>query len=605
MSNYQLPDPNAQQEMKRMMLAMVLVLGTYFAWQFFFPPPKPTPAQLQQQAANTPAVALPPGMSVTDEAPAKPRTEAIAEAGRRLPIISGQLHGSLSLKGSRFDDVTLARYRQTVDKKSPEITLLSPSTTAEGYFAEFGWLSSQGVKLPDNGTLWKTDAKEIRPNQRVVLWWENGQGLRFERRITLDSHYMFTIEQVVINQGAGNLQLTPFGRIQRRFDDLHLQHYAISHEGPLGVLGNELHEVAYKDLREKGPKAFPSTGGWLGFGDKYWLTAAVLDSAQPVQAQFSLTGMAKDGTARYQAEYAGTAQSLEKGQSITSTTRFFAGAKEVKVLDAYTKAGVPLFDRAVDFGVLYFLTKPIFLLLNWFYQLVGNFGVAILLLTVVIKGLMFPLANKSYRAMNQMKRLQPEMEKLKTRYADDKPRFQKEVMEMYKREKVTPAAGCLPMIIQIPVFFALYKVLFVTIEMRHAPFFGWIHDLSAPDPSNLLTLFGAVPWNVPDLHIMGMHFSHLAWWPLVFCLTMVVQQSFQPKPSDPMQGRIMAALPFILLFLFSGFPAGLVIYWSWSNSLTILQQYVNNKLHGDEKAVAKAVPAKKNAPKGKPASARR
>jgi YidC/Oxa1 family membrane protein insertase len=588
MQSFQTPNPDTQADLRRLMLAMVFMIGALWLWEYLYPTPQvETPQQAVTQSTLNPVEAA---AEVEQQ-----RDEAIANAGTRLPIESPVLHGSLALKGARFDDVVLAKYRETLDKSSPEITLLSPAATAQSYFAEFGWLAANGVKVPDSNTVWNSTSTAIRPNERVVLWWENGEGLRFERRITLDSHYMFTIEQVVINQGGNAVQLTPFGRIQRRFDDAHLQHYMISHEGPVGVLNNELHEVAYKDLREGGAQRFESTGGWVGFGDKYWLSAAVFDANQRVQTQLSVVSKLQEPIARYQADYTAAAMLLSPGQNLVSTVRFFAGAKEVAVLDSYAAAGVPLFDRAVDFGVLYFLTKPIFKLLAFFHSLLGNFGLAILLLTVVIKAFMFPLANKSFRAMNQMKRLQPEMEKLKTRHGEDRVRFQQELMALYKREKVNPASGCLPILIQIPVFFALYKVLFVSIEMRHAPFFGWIHDLSAPDPSNLFTLFGLIPWHTPS-------FLHLGLWPIIFCLTMIVQQKFSPKPSDPVQAKVMGFLPFIFLFLFSGFPAGLVIYWSWSNMLTILQQWViTRQLPKDGTPVAISTEPKKG--KAKPAAA--
>ncbi len=591
------PTAETQSETRRMLIAMVLMGAILMGWQAFYQPPPPPPLV----DMNAPATTL------STPAQTLSREEAIVAEGKRLPIRSEQVHGSLSLTGARFDDITLAKYRETVDPRSPEIVLLAPAGTQSAYFAEFGWLAEKGIEVPNPKTVWKTEADAIRPNQRAVLWWENKQGLRFERRITLDSAAMFTIEDVVLNQSGAPVTLTPFGRVQRRFADdpsHHGRSAAISHEGGVGVLGGELHEVKYDKLRKDGAQKFTSTGGWLGFGDKYWLTAAVLDGGAQVNAQFSVLDTVTDpkttAPLRYQADFTAAPRVVEVGQSLTTSTRLFAGAKEVNVLDGYAKAGVPLFDRAVDFGWLYFLTKPMFTLLNILYHGLGNFGLAILALTVLIKLAMFPLASKSHRAMSKMKTLQPEMQVLKEKHGEDKLRMQQEVMALYKREQVNPASGCLPILIQIPVFFALYKVLFVTIEMRHAPFFGWIRDLSAPDPSNLFTLFGAVEWAVPP-------FLHLGWWPIVMCLTMILQQSLNPKPTDKSQAIVMTIMPYFFLYLLSGFPVGLVIYWSWSNTLTILQQlFITRSLKRDEaklaarKTAAPAIPkahtARKKAP---------
>ncbi len=568
------PDSNTQSETRRMLIALVLISAILLAWSAFFAPP------------TRPVAPVAPVAAIQETAPKiATREEALTAEGVRLPIRSERLQGSVALTGARFDDIALAQYHETVDPESPQIALLAPAGTESGYFAEFGWLAAEGVEVPNSRTVWHTDAKEIVPNQRVTLWWENKQGLRFEHRITLDERYMFTLEDVVLNQSGTSATLTPFGRIQRRIaDGAHGRNAAISHEGPVGVLGAELQEVNYQTLRKDGAQKFASKGGWLGFGDKYWLVAAIPDGAQDVNAQFSVIDPVADPKAtaplRYQADYSSAPVAVAAGQSVTTTTRFFAGAKEVGVLDEYTKTGVPLFDRAVDFGHLYFLTKPIFQLLNFFYHLLGNFGLAILLLTVVIKTIMFPLASKSHRAMNKMKTLQPQMTVLKEKHGDDKMRMQQEVMALYKRESVNPASGCLPILIQIPVFFALYKVLYVTIEMRHAPFFGWVRDLSAPDPSNIFTLFGLVDWNPPTL-------LHLGLWPIVMCVTMVLQQKLNPKPTDKTQAIVMQVMPYFFLYLLSGFPVGLVIYWSWSNTLTILQQLlIGRGLKRDEARAA-------------------
>jgi YidC/Oxa1 family membrane protein insertase len=340
--------------------------------------------------------------------------------------------------------------------------------------------------------------------------------------------------------------------------------YYILHEGPIGVVDGSLDEIKYKTLAEKGTIEADSKGGWLGITDKYWLATLVPQQDLPIKTAFRHE---TEGD-RYQTDFRGPAMTVQPGQTVEVTNRLFAGAKEVKLLDTYSERyGIPLFDRAVDFGWFYFLTKPIFLFLHWLHGVVGNYGVAILLLTLLVKAAFFPLANRSYTAMSKMKGLQPKIQELRERYEDDKAKLNTEMMALYKREGANPVSGCLPIFIQIPVFFSLYKVLFTTIEMRHAPFFGWIHDLSAPDPTNVFTLFGLVPWSPPQM-------LHLGIWPLVMGLTMFLQQRLNPQPADPAQARIMMLMPLMFIFLFSTFPAGLVIYWAWNNSLSILQQWL-------------------------------
>ncbi len=499
--------------------------------------------------------------------------EAIVEsnAAERIKIRSGTLHGTLSLVGSRIDDLTLAQYRETIDKKSPEVVLLSPAGVQASYFAEFGWLGSDTAQdVPNSKTRWQADGETLTPNAPVTLSWKNKAGLVFEKKISLDKDYLFTLENTVKNTSDTPVTLYPYGRIQRNYNETGSQHFAIMHEGPLAVLNNTLSEVSYKTMREDGPQKTEHTKGWLGLADKYWLTAMVPDKGYSFDATMKLIPQAgidpETQAANYQVDYRAEAVVIEAGQSVTLTNHLFAGAKKVSVLDDYRdRMGFALFDRAVDFGVLYFLTKPIFLLLDFLYGFLGNFGVAILILTVIIKAIMFPLANKSYTAMSQMKILMPKIKEIQERFKTDKLKMNTEIMELYKREKVNPISGCLPVIIQIPVFFALYKVLFVTIEMRHAPFFGWVKDLSAPDPTNLFTLFGLIPWDAPNI-------LHLGIWPIIMCATMVIQQRLNPKPTDEIQAKVMAWMPYMFLFLFAGFPAGLVVYWAWNNTLSIAQQ---------------------------------
>lgn len=569
-------------DLRNLILAIVLSTAVMLVWQFAYEMPR------REEAARIAAEARKQQATQEKLKPAAPvkeekllSREQVIGSAARLKIVSPKLHGSLSLKGARLDDLTLANYRQMVEPSSPEVILLSPSGTSQVYFGEVGWVASvPGIRVPDSNSVWQADKREIRPGEPVQLTWNNSAGLIFTLQIQLDNDYMFTLTPGVRNESGADVTLLPYGLLNRTHADNTGDQYGILHEGMLHVFANTLTELPYKELREEGKQTQSNVTGWLGITDKYWLTALVPDNAKPFTANFS--HYQSNGQDRYQADYLGQAITVAPGSSASTSVRLFAGAKEIDVLDAYAEGRrgghpIPLFDRAVDFGMLYFLTKPIFLALNYFYALLGNFGLAILLLTVVIKLLMFPLANKSYKAMNQMKRLQPEMMKLREQYADDKLRMNQEVMALYRREKVNPAAGCLPILIQIPVFFALYKVLYVTIEMRHAPFYGWIRDLSAPDPTNIFTLFGLIDWNPPSL-------LHIGIWPLIMFVTMLVQQKLNPKPTDPVQAKVMGFLPYIFLFILAPFAAGLVIYWAWNNVLSIAQQYYISKTHQGREA---------------------
>ena len=579
-------NPYQDQDHTRLFIAVFLAGMLLILWQAYVELPRRQQlsqvvvAHQEKKAAEKEAYAE----RVGEKENARELNESLTREARlalapRIAIRSEKLHGTLALKGARFDDLTLARYRQTLDASSPEVTLFSPNGDPQGYFAQIGWLSTDGTKVPDGESLWKADQKELTPHTPVTLRWDNGQGQLFLLRISLDEDYMFSIEQRVENHSARAISVSPFGYINRSFADVG-KHYGILHEGPLGVMEKSLEEVEYKALREKGNKSFENAAGWLGITDKYWLAALVPD-APGYKATFS--HYMKGERDRYQVDFLGASAQIPPQGELSSPVRLFAGAKEISVLDAYASGDgskkqppIPLFDRAVDFGVLYFLTKPMFLTLNFFYALIGNFGIAIMLLTIVVKLLMYPLANKSYASMAQIKKLQPEMTKIRERYVDDQLAMQKAMMEMYKREKVNPASGCLPLLLQMPVFFALYKVLYVTIEMRHAPFFGWLKDLSAPDPSNLFTLFGALDWNHPA-------WMHLGLLPILYCISMIIQMKLQPKPADPVQAKMIAFMPYFFLFIFAGFPAGLVLYWLWSNILSIFQQQLISKRYEKKK----------------------
>ncbi|MCB1884866.1 MAG: membrane protein insertase YidC [Geminicoccaceae bacterium] len=531
---------------------------------------RPVPTQEQGQGQGQ--AAAPAGSGAVPAAggggAAAPTDRAAAiEATPRLRIDNGRLHGSLSLKGGRIDDVTLADYHATIDPASPEIELLNPVGAPDPYFAEFGWVPGDGATaVPGEDALWKAegDGGTLKADAPVTLAWDNGQGLAFQKRIGLDRNYMFEVERSVTNNTGEPVTLYPYSLVSR-WGTPHTSGYYILHEGPIGAIDGKLNEVDYKDLVEDKKIEAKTTGGWLGFTDKYWLASLVPPQDGQRTATFRETGTA--AAPRYQVDYLGAPLTVAPGETASVTDHFFAGAKEVDKLDAYSESlNIPLFDRAVDFGWFYFLTKPMFHVLDFFYRLVGNYGIAILLLTLCVKLVFFPLANKSYRAMSQMKKLQPEMTRIREQ-TDDKAKMQQEMMALYKREKVNPMSGCLPIVVQIPVFFSLYKVLFVSIEMRHAPFYGWIHDLSAPDPTSVFNLFGLIPFTPP-------HFLMIGVWPLLMGFTMWLQQRLNPQPADPTQAKVMSFLPVMFTFLFATFPAGLVIYWTWNNTLSIIQQRV-------------------------------
>ncbi|HEX6979853.1 MAG TPA: membrane protein insertase YidC [Alphaproteobacteria bacterium] len=569
---------------KNLIIAIALSIAIVLGFQFFFEQPRLERERAQQAAravnqAPTEVVPAAPGQaspgvpaapgSATAAAPVQDRATLIKEQPR-VRIESPSVSGSILLRGARIDDLHLTRYRETVEPDSPPITLLTPASLPDSYFAEFGWVAAaNGVALPGPDTLWTADRDVLRPGAPVTLSWDNGQGLRFERRIAIDENFVFTVTQRVLNTGGAPVQIHPYGLIARTGTPKTAGFY-ILHEGPIGVLGGTLREPDYDDVKSARTIEQKSTGGWLGITDKYWLVSLIPDQKSEVTARFNHATIG--GNDRYQADFLGAASIVPPGGSAEVTSHLFAGAKEVHLLNQYeSNLGIDRFDLAIDFGWFYFLTKPIFLILDYFYRLLGNYGLAILLLTVLIKLLFFPLANKSYRAMNKMKLLQPEMEKLRERFGDDRARLSQEMMALYKRAGANPLAGCLPIVIQIPVFFALYKVLFISIEMRHAPFFGWIRDLSAPDPTSIFNLFGLLPWGPPEVFLLG---STIGAWPVIMGITMFLQQKMNPQPPDPVQARIFLAMPFIFTFILAPFAAGLVIYWAWNNILSVLQQWV-------------------------------
>ena len=495
----------------------------------------------------------------------------------RLSIQTPELSGSIALMGARFDDIRLNNFPTSLAENAPSVRLLEHVTLGDNntWQANYGWNSADGNpnNMPNSTTLWTIESgKILTPESPVTLKYEAPNGLIFRQHISVDTHYMFTIKQSVENTSETAFTLFPFGRITRHgaIPDAPI---FVLHEGGIGVFGaeNGSEEISYGDLREGPAFDMTTTGGWLGLTDKYWATALIPPQDEVFRGR--LTGKQSVKSDSYNALYSLAPKQLVSGGQIQTTGRLFAGAKQVELIDNYNDQGILKFDLMIDWGWFYFLTKPMFKLLALFYNIFGNYGVSILIVTILIKLVFFPLANKSYVTMAKMKKLQPEMMRIRDVYADDKMQQQQEMMKLYREDKLNPLAGCLPILIQIPVFFSIYKVLFVTIDMRHQPFFGWIKDLSAPDPTSLFNLFGVIPWDPPQLLMIGI-------WPIIMGLTMFIQMQMNPPAPDPMQRRVFQLMPIMFTFLLASFPAGLVIYWAWNNFLSLLQQGVIMSRHG-------------------------
>jgi YidC/Oxa1 family membrane protein insertase len=537
-------------------------------------------AAAEEKAATATDADLTPG-SAAPTAFVADRAQALGTAAR-VPIQTPKLKGWLSLQGARIDDLYLTDYKETLDKNSTPVELFRPQGMEHAYFAQFGW-SGPNVPggVPGPNTPWTlTKGATLTPTTPVELTWDNGAGLRFTRVISIDAQYLFTVTDTVANLSGQPITIAPYGRVERQGVPTDLGKQMILHEGAIGVFGADgkfaTEQVKYKDWAKKPRIENQSTGGWLGITDKYWMAALIPDQKETIEGRFAV----RDATGLnvHEAAMLGATRTIQPGRQIEETQRLFAGAKRNEILAGYEKSqDLPRFVYAIDWGMFWFLTRPIFMVVEFFYGLLGNFGLAILALTVVVKLIMFPLANKSYESLSKMRTLQPKMEEIKKKHGSDPQKQQQETMALYQREKINPLAGCLPILVQIPVFYALYKVLFVTIEMRHAPFFGWIRDLSARDPSTIWNLFGAVPWDPATLPLLGSILNgplHLGVLPIVYGLTMWLQQSMNPPAQDPMQRQIFAFLPFIFTFIMAPFAAGLLIYWAWNNILSIAQQYV-------------------------------
>jgi YidC/Oxa1 family membrane protein insertase len=565
-------------------LAMALSVVILIAWQYFFATAfrhREVDRKAPQVGLLTPNAAMSPQIQPFPPAQQLQRISRQEALSRwpRIAIETHRLRGSISLMGGRIDDLLLVQYHETVDPKSPAIELLSPSGTSQPFYAEFGWVNASATALPvpTSETMWcQVGSNTLRVGQPIVLVWQNGQGLEFRRTISVDDKYLFTVHDEVENKGQALVALAPYALISRHNPPATTGNYLL-HEGAIGVLGEEgLQELTYKTLDEEKRVPFTSSSAWLGFTDKYWAAVLAPDKAAPLHAEFASNGLSSLKT--YQADYVQETQTIPPGSTGNATARLFAGAKEVAVVDGYYKAlELDRFDRLIDWGRLWFITRPMFSLIDYLFRLVGNFGVAILIVTLLLKMAFFPLANKSYASMAKMKALQPQVQRIRESFANDKLKQQQEMMELYRKEQVNAMAGCLPTVIQIPVFFALYKVLFVTIEMRHAPFFGWIKDLSAADPSNLFNLFGLLPYDPSSLPLIGA-FLAVGAWPLMMGLSQWVQMKLIP-PADPTQAAIMNWMPVVLTFSLAKFPVGLVVYWTWNNLLSAVQQFIIMRKH--------------------------
>ncbi len=590
-----------QDDGKNLILAAVLSMLVVLGWYMLFPPspqqPAPTPVEQQEPQAQqgtgeaTGVVPVPGTGSAATPSMGQSRAAAL-EQGQRIPIETPSVTGSIRLQGARLDDLHLSDYRVTIDPSSDTVVLLNPAGGPDPYYADFGWVPVEGSNpgpLPDENTPWTlaTDAggAKLTPDSPVTLVWDNGQGLIFRRQVAIDDQYMFTISQTVENRTGAPISMAPYGRVTRIGGEASTKLW-ILHEGGVALVDDKLKEISYGDLEklspapgEAGLESFTvQHNGWLGFTDKYWMTTMIADPGTGFDGFYQ--GVQRDGEHEFRSVMRLPVVTVAPGDTVEATNRVFAGAKEFYTLRHYERAlGIHNLHWAIDWGWFYFLTKPMFQVLDWLHSHIGNMGVSIILLTFIIKFVLFPLAYKSYVSMSKMKKLQPEMEKIKERCGDDRQKMQQEMMALYKREKANPAAGCLPILLQIPIFFSLYKVLFVTIEMRHAPFFGWIHDLSAPDPTSWMNLFGLLPWAAPGPASLLAILS-IGAFPIVMGVTMWLQQKLNPAPADPTQAAIFSWMPLVFMFMLGKFAVGLVIYWITNNTITFIQQYIIMRSQG-------------------------
>ena len=547
---------------KNVLLAVILSTAVIVIWSVMFPPPEienttsddTTIVEKNESKPQAPKIKIKePDKKIT-------RQDAIKQSDR-INISNEKIFGTISLNGALIDDVTLKNYKETLNEDSKQVVILNPKKSENGYFLETGWATSENIKVPNHNSKWRVIGNNtLAPKQPVTIQWNNNEGLIFKKKLTIDDKYLIIVEDSVQNLSQKNINLFHYSQITRNKKP-DVQNFYILHEGLIGVVGEELKELSYEDIIEK-KETYKNNSGWFGITDKYWLSAIIPQKGKNFNAEFTYDK-------QFKANYIITDPTIiNSNETKKNVATLFIGAKEVSVVDGYAEqSGINKFDLAIDWGWFFYFTKPIFFVIDYLYKISGNFGIAIILLTAAVRLIFFPLANYSFVSMAKMKALQPEMQRLKDLYKDDKQKIQMEMMNLYKREKVNPVSGCLPVLIQLPFFFAIYKVLFVTLEMRHAPFFGWIQDLSAPDPTTIFNLFGLIPWDPPSFLIIGI-------WPILMGLTMWIQQKLNPAPPDPIQAKIFMFFPFFLTILLASFPSGLVVYWTINNVLTMAQQYV-------------------------------
>jgi len=552
-------------ENRNVIIAVILSTAILIGWSMYFENPNDAQKkklEIQGKTETQTNIQKPETPQTTKANPTKAisRGDALKESDRVL-IENSNLSGSISLRGALIDDIILKNYREALDKNSKAIVLLSPKKSDEGYFIESGWATAKSdVKVPDNNSIWQIrDGKKLTPSSPVTLEWNNREGVVFSKKIEVDDKYLFKVTETIRNEKNKTIELFHYSQITKSTKP-NTENFYILHEGLIGVVDKNLKEETYSAI-EKEKKTYAGKSGWFGITDKYWMSAIIPENGKSFKGEYSFANS-------YKANFIISEPTIANPQkSASNTLKIFIGAKEVYPIDNYTeKEKIDRFDLSIDWGWFYFITKPLFFVIDYIFKIVGNFGVAIIILTIIVRIIFFPLANYSFRSMAKMKVLQPEMLRIKELYKDDVKRTQQEMMALYKREKVNPLSGCLPILIQIPIFFAVYKMLFVTLEMRHAPFFGWIKDLSAADPTTLFNLFGLIPWNPPSFLMIGV-------WPILMGVTMYFQQKLNPTPPDPIQAKIFAFFPLIMTVMLATFPSGLVVYWTVSNVLTMAQQY--------------------------------
>ncbi len=573
---------------KNLILATVLSFLVITGWLILFPPTDPAQQQVgSEQTATTEAASAAPEVSTSEIALSNTQA-AEAEAGR-IEIATPELEGSISLYGGRFNNLHLKTYHTELSEQSPTVTLLKPAGEEGAYYALYGWTpagQTPAEDVPGPTTIWSVESGDhLTPTSPVTLRWDSPNGLIYRRTISIDDRFMFTVAQSVENTGDTPYRVAPYGVLARHGKPKDLKGFFVLHEGVVRQADNKLSEIKYKDIddmdfdnRENARAEITDVqeNGWIGFTDHYWMTTLIPSSGQPFTAAVRYS----DKTNIYQTQIRLPVQEIAPGATFVAETRLFAGAKEWETIRDYqNNQGVYRFIDSIDWGLFFFLTKPIFALLHWLHSVIGNMGWSIIGLTLVLKALMFPLAYKSYVSMAKMKELQPEMEKIKERAGDDRQKVQQAMMELYKREKVNPASGCLPILLQIPIFFSLYKVIFVTLELRHAPWIGWIQDLSAPDPSSILNLFGLLPFAAPGPD-SALAIVSLGVLPILLGISMWLQQKLNPAPADATQAMIFAWMPWVFMFMLGRFASGLVLYWIANNTITFTQQYLIMRSHG-------------------------